>query len=127
MARFAVRISRFADRRAFERCVQLLVRLRPELTAEICETALAKLPATVSHDADEVAATALAEALQKLGAKVALLPAAGDDYGSTQELSPEIDLSFLDAARKSKPGAAAAGASKPRPGDPIDGKAPWES
>jgi hypothetical protein len=118
MARFVVRVNRFDDRRAFERCLKFLARLRPELTLEQCEAALAKLPAVLSHDADEAAANALANALQGLGAKVVLLPVGGDGYGATQELSPQIDLSFLDAARRKEQ------ASSSRPAG--DGKAPWE-
>lgn len=128
MARYSVRITKFRDRAAFRASVEFLARLYPDRDPRDFEVALAKLPCLVSHDADEEAARALDRALRKRGADLRLSPSevsatSGErvNVSSTVELSPEIDLSFLDEARRNRSEPSAA--PKPR----SEGKAPWES
>lgn len=138
-ARFSIRITRFDDRQAFRRVVDFLVGLYPERSVEDFESALARTPCTLSHDAAEAAADALQASLEKRGAHVMLIPAdlvtAGKvtAVASTQELSPEIDLSFLDQSRKKSTGSHPPVRSNPRATlaasgsfETVDGKAPWE-
>lgn len=128
MARYSVRITKFRDRAAFRAVVEFLARLYPERSPRDFEVALARLPCLLSHDADEEAARALERALRKRGADLRLgsldpTPSAPrrPNVSNTLELSPEIDLSFLDESRRSKPKAGSHEDS-----GPVEGKAPWE-
>jgi len=136
--RFSIRITRFDDRQAFRRVVDFLAQLYPDQTPEDFEVALARTPCTLSHDAAEPAADALQEALEARGAHILLIPkgleAAGKQAAtaSTQELSPEIDFSFLDKTRK-KARTGSHPPVSPRADSSSDsgtwsgeGKAPWE-
>ncbi|MCP4872880.1 MAG: hypothetical protein GY898_29670 [Proteobacteria bacterium] len=104
--RFSVRITRFDDRQAFRRVVDFLGGLYPDRTVADFETALARTPCTLSHNAAEATADALQTSLEKRGAHVMLIPTDLVTGGkvtavaSTMGLSPEIDLSFLDQTRK---------------------------
>ncbi len=119
-----MRITRFDDRQAFRRCVEFLARLYPEREPEEFEVGLARTPCTLSHDAAEAAADALRKALERRGAHITLIPSDLVSSGkiaavtSTQELSPEIDLSFLDKTRMKQ--------TKSGRFVPVEGKAPWE-
>ncbi len=141
-----MRLTRFDDRVAFKRVVDFLAGLYPDRAPSDFQAALARTPCTLSHDADEAAAEALRGALQRRGAHVLLIPNELANLGkvgrprsmaSTVELSPEVDLSFLDKARDlrrkkqaaaSRPGSAKAVPKPDAPDwDPTDtGKAPWE-
>ena len=132
-SRYRVRITRFNDRTSFRQVVDLLAGLYPDRGRTEFEVGLARLPCTLIHDAVEVAAEALRDSLVRRGASVLLIPvevanaaeAAARPVASTQELSPEIDLSFLDKARKkkSKPGSSSRSR---RTGPTESGRAPWE-
>jgi hypothetical protein len=152
MRRYVVRLTRFNDASAFRNVTQFLADLSPGHSAADVEAALARLPCAISHDAEEVAAEALREALERRGAAVKLMPLDAVDtnpklkavgavnaVNATQELSPEIDLSFLaDARKKAKAQATAMIAGSARaPAVPQvvakaagrpqkKGKAPWE-
>lgn len=143
-SRYSVRLTRFDDRRSFQRVVEFLAGLYPDRTQAHFQSALARTPCTISHDADERAAEALRTSLQKRGAHVLLIPNELAVLGqtgkvrsmaSTVELSPEVDLSFLDKARrsrqeqaKSQPGSATAVPDPTSSNWDVDesGKAPWE-
>lgn len=133
-ARYRVRITRFNDRKAFRHAVDFLAGLYPDRDRGEFEVGLARLPCTVSHDAVESAAEALKESLVRRGASVLLIPvevaqaaASARPVASTQELSPEIDLSFLDRARKKKEEADTSPNPRARSTGPTEsGKAPWE-
>ncbi len=129
VARYTVRITKFRDRAAFRAAVEFLARLYPDRTPRDFEVALARLPCLLSHDADEEAARALDRALKKRGADLRINPVGSAaeapsrmDVSKTAELSPEIDLSFLDEARRKK----RPDTSRPEPTGPAEGKAPWE-
>lgn len=129
MPRFSVRITRFSDQASFRTVVDFLARLYPDRNRQDFETGLARLPCTLSEDADEAAAVALEAALGRRGADVRLLPIKEKQgepkVTSTMELSPEIDLSFLDQARTRKRSSRTASGSN-RKGGPDGGAAPWE-
>ncbi len=129
MARFSVRITRFSDQASFQSVVDFLARLYPDRGPEDFATGLARLPCTLSDDADEAAAHALQDALRKRGADVRLLPNKAKKgrpkVASTMELSPEIDLSFLDEARSKKKSDRTASGSIRKSG-PDSGAAPWD-
>jgi hypothetical protein len=130
MARYTVRITKFRDRAAFRAVVEFLARLYPDRQPRDFEVALARLPCLVSHDADEEAARTLDRALRKRGADLRIDPVSATteaprrhDVSMTAELSPEIDLSFLDESRRKK------NRSLPDSSEfagPEEGKAPWE-
>lgn len=129
-SRFQIRLTRFDDQTSFQRVVDLLEGLYPERDREEFEAALARLPCTLSDDATAPAAEELKAALARRGASVVLIPVAPlgtakTEVASTQELSPEIDLSFLDRARRQKKKAAGSPGSR-RAGPGGGGKAPWE-
>ncbi len=129
MGRTSVRITKFRDRAAFRAVVEFLARLYPDRPLQDFEVALARLPVLLSHDADEEAARALEGALRKRGADLRLI--ALDEataapqrskVNSTVELSPEIDLSFLDESRRRSSSARG----KQADAEPPKGRAPWE-
>lgn len=132
-SRYLVRITRFNDRKAFRQVVDFLAELYPDRGREEFEVGLARLPCTLSHDAVESAAEELKASLVRRGANVLLIPAdvAGAKAAparplvSTQELSPEIDLAFLNKARKKK-GKEAPSQQSQRTGPTDSGRAPWE-
>ena len=132
-SRYLVRITRFNDRKAYQRVVDFLAGLYPDRERDDFEVGLARLPCTLSHDAAESAAEELKSSLVRRGANVLLIPvkvaaaaAAARPVASTQELSPEIDLSFLDKTRKPKKKPAPADPRSRRTGPTESGKAPWE-
>lgn len=136
MARKTVRIVRFVDQGAFRRSVDFLCELYPQADRASFETALARLPARLSHDADEAVAMALADALDALGARVLVQdlstagPGKGAGVASTQDVGAVIDAAFLKGARKSTAslGSARALPSHASATAPPQGKAraPWE-
>ena len=126
-----MRITRFNDRKAYRRVVDFLAGLYPERERDEFEVGLARLPCTLSHDAVESAAEELKASLVRRGANVLLIPvkvaesaAKAKPVASTQELSPEIDLAFLDRARKKKKKVDPPGSRRTSPTD--SGRAPWE-
>ena len=134
-SRYLVRITRFNDRTAFRQVVDFLSGLYPDREREEFEVGLARLPCTLSHDAVEQAAEELKASLVRRGANVLLIPrgvaaaaeAAPRPVASTQELSPEIDLSFLSKARKKKKSPSPPPDPKTRRTGPTEsGRAPWE-
>ena len=133
-SRYLVRITRFNDRTAFRQVVDFLAGLYPDRQREEFETGLARLPCTLSHDAVESAAEELRASLVRRGADVLLIPrsvvaaaeASPRPVASTQELSPEIDLAFLNKARKEKQQPLPPDPRTRRTGPTESGKAPWE-
>lgn len=96
---------------AFRQVLDLLGRLYPDRDVSEIESALAKLPCLVSHDAEESVAEALRASLETRGARVRLLPVREVDLPSqgesgdtrrTMTLSPEIDLEFLRQAERNR-------------------------
>ena len=137
MARRSLRITRFSDQGAFSRSVDLLAALYPERARDEFESALARLPALLTHDADERAADALSQALEKRGARVRISEAEGGvlpgwEDPAEETTGPEIDASFLSqktATIKPPPRShRAMPTGPPRAGSAGSGrvKAPWE-
>jgi hypothetical protein len=129
MGRTSIRITKFRDRAAYQAVVDFLARLYPDRPVEDFEVGLARLSCLVSHDADDEAAAALEAALRERGADLRLDRHDGaapgprrPDVSSTVELSPEIDLSFLDESRR-RDASRRKGQEAPAR---SEGRAPWE-
>ena len=99
MPRYAIRITRFRDQRSFQRVAEFLAALYPDRHPEEFEVGLARLPCTVTHDAEESAARALERELTGLGARIRMFSLDGsvdstlDDVEGT---SQEVDMAILE-------------------------------
>ncbi len=116
--------------------MELLVALYPDRSRAAFEAELARLPVVLSHDADERAARALADALERRGGRVHVGEAEFAGLPGWEEpergAGPEVDAAFLVNRRahegtlrpqshRALPQGGAAQGGTPR------GKAPWES
>ncbi len=144
-----MRITSFDDKQSFQRVLDLLTGLYPERDPRAFQAALARLPCMLSHDAAEPAARRLEQALSDRGAGVLLMPHSMPTASGRQaalrvqeDTSPEIDLSFLRAARSEAQDEPGQKRTPPRPprsrarrrtkSEPRDvpgtgSKPPWES
>ena len=103
MARYDLRITRFDDQRSFRRVSEFLTALYPERDPLDFESALARLPCIISHDAEESAARELDRALSIRGARTRLTCLGGDVDDSLSDdsaTSQEVELSFLETGGK---------------------------